>query len=151
MAAIVPVTQVVNGFYPSIRDVAAQATTGQTDWLVVPAWARFVVVFFNLTANAGTTPISTPSFLAVPEGVFDDADTVTLFTGAAITAASQHRYSTGPGVTGIADGTDSATVDASVGVNTLLPALLGVKILNDRTTADETYTYKLSARFLSGK
>ena len=151
MAAITPVTEIPNGFYPALRTATAQATTGQTDWLIVPAWARFLVVYFNLTGNAGTTPTSIPSFQAIPDGLFDDADALALFTGATITAASQHRYNIGPGVTGIADGTDSATADANVGVNTVLPGtLIGIKVLNDRTTADETYTYTLVARF-SGK
>ena len=34
----------------------AQANTGQTDWILVPAWAQFAEVFFNITATGGTTP-----------------------------------------------------------------------------------------------
>jgi hypothetical protein len=105
-------------------------------------------VYFNLTANAGTTPISTPAFLAVPPNALDDANSAALFTGAAITAAGQHIYHIGPGVTGIANGTDATTGDAGgVGVNVILPDLLGVQILNDRGTGDETYTYTLDILF----
>lgn len=147
MAAITPVAQQLNGYYPSLRTAAAQATTGQTDWLVVPAWARAMEVYFNLTANAGTSPISTLSLVAPPPGVFDDTDLMTIGSGAAVTAASQHRYNVGPG---IASGADQAAADANAGIDTLLPAtLVGIKVLNDRTTGDETYTYTLAVRFIS--
>jgi len=150
MAAITPVTQQMNGHYPSFRTGAAQANTGQTDWLVVPHWANFLEVYFNLTAvGASTTPISTVSFLSVPPNIYDDTDTVQIGTGAAVTAISQHRYIIGPGVTGIADGTDQAAADANMGINTVLPTpVIGIKLLLDRGTGDEVYTYTLSARFI---
>lgn len=150
MAAITQVTVKPNGFYPSFRTGTAQADTGQTDWLQVPAWANFLEVFFNLTAvGASTTPVSTVSFLAVPPGIYDDTDVVQIATGAAITAISQHRYVIGPGVSGIADGTDSTTADAEMRINSVLPTpVIGIKLLLDRGTGDEVYTYTLTARFI---
>lgn len=135
----------MNGFYPSLRTASAQATTGQTDWLYVPSWARYLSVYLNLTANAGTSPETTFSFQATPLGLQDDANLTALGTGAVITAASQHYYQIGPD---LVVGTDSATADASVGFSAVLPVpFIGVRILNDRTTGDETYTYTLTARF----
>jgi len=147
MAAITPVDATGKGTLYELRDVSAQATTGQTDYIVVPAWARRAIVYFNLTANAGTSPISTVSFQVPPPNTFVDTDLVQLATGASVTAASQHIYHIGPGETGIADGTDQAAADASMGINATLPWMLGVKVLNDRTTGDETYTYTLKVVF----
>jgi hypothetical protein len=53
----------------------------------------------------------------------------------------------GPGVTGIADVlTGSATAESQVSINSPLPAILGVELLLDRTTGNETYTYTSSTR-----
>src|SRR3990172_6902333 len=141
MAAIVPVNT-SNDPFVTLRNVSAQATTGQTDWLNIPPWAKSVTVSFNLTANAGTTPISTPSFIAADAISRDDGDVATILTGAAITGASTHFYAFGSYLTSA--GTDSATLDSWVVTNTVLPALMGFKILNDRTTGNETYTYTLT-------
>jgi hypothetical protein len=150
MATITPVTYVstIRGANTPpalhLRSGVAQANTGQTDWVSIPSWARFAIVYFNLTANAGTTPVSTLNFLAPPPGILDDANVMTLHSSASITAASQHAYNIGPGVTGIANGTDSATADANVGINVVLPGLLGVQLVLDRADTNETYTYTLS-------
>lgn len=142
MALIVPVTF---SPYSVLRNVSAQATTGQTDWIDVLAWPAYLVVTFNLTANAGTTPISTPSIRTLDPVTRDDTnDVVAIFTGAAITAASFHEYVLGP-FTSV--GTDSATADSYIVQNMALPATIGIRILNDRTTGDETYTYTLTAEF----
>ena len=137
---------------PSLRRQAtAQATTGQTDWLDVPKWARYVQVFLSVSATAGTTPILTPSFLAADPISRDDGRVINVAEHAAltgITGAAEYVFEIGPGLTGIAnDVTNAAAADSYVQINALLPALLGVKILNDRTTGDETYTYNLSVEF----
>lgn len=152
MAAITPVTS-PNSEFIVLRSVSAQATTGQTDWLYPPQWAKYALVYLNVTAVAGTTPILTPSFLAADPVSKDDTFVVnvaehTALTG--ITAAAQYVFQLGPGVTGIADDvTNAAAADSYVSLNVVLPMLLGVKILNDRTSADETYTYNLSIHYRS--
>jgi len=142
MAAITPVP-----FSPFLvlRNVTAQASTGQTDWISVPQWVGSIIVTFNLTANAGTTPISTVSLLAPDPVARDDTAAVALFTGASITAASFHHYALGPSFT--TAGTDSATASASVVQNGPIPTTIGVRVTNDRTTGDETYTYALAITF----
>lgn len=123
----------------------AQAAVGQTDWFDVPENFSYVQVFFNLTANAGTTPISTLSLLQANLALRDDGTSVAVLTGAAITAASFHSYTLGPNL--VTAGADSATASASVVQNGPLPKLFGIKILNDRGTADETYSYTLEVSF----
>lgn len=143
MAAITPVA--LGGNFTLIRDVSAQATTGQTDWFVRPSWARWAKVRVHITANAGTTPITTPSILSADPNTMNDNRAVTILTGANITAASLHEYTIGPEMT--TAGTDSATASASVVQNAAVPTVFGVKILSDRTTGDETYTYTVSVEF----
>lgn len=243
------------------RSGAAQADTGQTDWLTVPGWARFAKVHFRPTLFAGTTPVATLTLLAADPVALDDgrvikvaehtaltglttsavdevqtlnisagaagdvikltfnthesaaitfptggfanttaaqvkaalitisdwtgnaadiavvkttnayaitftgplgatdlgAITVTSVTGtgagsvAATTAGVPGAALTvdiGPGITGIADDvTNSATVASSVALNAVLPSILGLRLLLDRTTGDEVYTYNLSCNF----
>ena len=143
MALIVP-----TDFSPflKLRDVTTQATTGQTDWLDVPEWVKTIVVTFNLTANAGTTPESTITLRAPDPVSRDDTnDHSILLTSATITGASFHTYYIGEGLE--ATGTDSATADSFVAKNTGVPSTLGIRVLNDRTTGNETYTYTLTVRF----
>jgi hypothetical protein len=132
-----------------IRTASAQATTGQTDWIVVPTWARYALWYFDLTAVGGTTPIFTPKFLIANPINPADTGIGTLklaehgaFTG--LTQAGALAVQMGPGITGIADDTtNSATVVSYASLNVVLPPLLGVNITNDRTTGDETYTYTI--------
>lgn len=149
MAAITPTT--VNSEFVVVRQATAQATTGQTDWLAVPAFATHALVFLNITAMAGTTPILTPSCLAADPVSKDDTFVIRIGEAAAytgITAANQYVIQIGPGVTGIADdATNSATADSYLSINAILPTLMGIQITNDRTTGDETYTYNLSVQF----
>jgi hypothetical protein len=143
MAAITPVTF---SPYLVLRNVSAQATTGQTDWLDVPGWVQSILVTLNITANAGGTP-TTILTLRAPDPVTrdDTSDHAVLLTGATITAASFHHYAiAGSFVTA---GTDSATTDSSVVQNSPIPRTLGVRVTNDRGSADETYTYTLTVSF----
>lgn len=144
MAAITVVTA-FEGSYKLLRNVAAQASTGQTDWITVPRWAKSSVVYFDLTANAGTTPISTVSVLSAGPNLRDDGSVVTYVTGAAVTAVSYHEYQVGPYFT--TANNDNAASSGFKVQNSPLPAILGVKVLNDRTTGDETYTYTLAVEF----
>lgn len=143
MAAIVPVAF---SPYKVLRTVAAQATTGQTDWIDVPSWVKSILVTLNITANAGTTPVSTVTLRAPDPVTRDDTnDHAILLTGAAITGASFHHYAIGP--TFVTAGTDQVAADSSVVQNAPIPATLGVTVTNDRGTGDETYTYTLTVQF----
>ena len=135
------------------RSGTAQATVGQVDWINVPAWAKYCQVFFSLSAVAGTTPVATLSLKNGEPVARDDGRLIALaehaaFTG--LTAAADLVVDIGPGITGIAnDVTNSATADSYVALNAVLPQLLGVSLVLDRTDTDETYTYNLSVTFRS--
>ena len=147
MAAIT--TTAFPGTYKVIRNVAAQATTGQTDWIAVPGWALFAEIEVDISATAGTTPTLTPSLLAGNPLQMDDADAVQIhgnFTTPP-TAASRNIIYVGPGVAPADDLALSATGFGSAFVNTPLPSLLGVRITNDRADGNETYTYTVSVKF----
>jgi hypothetical protein len=144
MAAISPTT--VSSDFVVIRTGTAQANTGQTDWVSVPRWAQTAVIQYEVTATAGTTPgPSRVSALLAAGGVGrDDSRTTTVATiTGAITNTGLQTVVIGPGVSGIAD----ALTTTEVVVNSVLPPLLGITITLDRTNADETYTYTLSAQF----
>jgi len=152
MAAITTITpDPINGRTVQIRSVSAQATTGQTDWVKVPEGAKFAEVIVNWTAKGGTSPTLLPSVLTADPITMNDADTVVV--GSATTTAMTNsgqatRICIGPGVTGIADAVAVGTAGGvDVKLNTILPALLGVKVLNTRTNGNETYTYTVSVRF----
>lgn len=141
-----------------VRTGTAQANTGQTDWVSVPPWANTAVVMLRVTAVAGTTPLIRVATLksvsanmqavgTANAGKVDDTGAVTLATitsGADLSAAGTSQVSIGPGITGIAD--LLTTTDAKV--NAVLPDILGIEVLADRTTGDETYTYTLSVDFI---
>lgn len=137
------------------RTATAQATTGQTDWIVVPAYASFAYIDYNLTAVAGTGPTVDVSIKVPDLTTLDDTTGVVNLAGYStaavtqITGAARHLYSIGPGVAGIADDvTAAATGLSQISIGTVLPQVLGVKILNNRGGAvDQTYTYTLSVTF----
>lgn len=135
----------LDGNWKVIRTATAQATTGQTDWIAPPRWAKWVKVRVHISANAGTTPTTIPSILSADPNTMDDTRAVTVLTGATITTASFHEYTIGPSLT--TAGTDQAAAGASIVQNCALPTIMGIKILNDRGTGDETYTYTVSVEF----
>ncbi len=129
-----------------VRTGAAQADTGQTDWLKVPGWARYVQFILNVTAVAGNTPILTTTLKFLTPRVFDDGSSADLAFTTPPTAAGTHVIDVGPGVTGIADDVvQAATGDSLSSVNKILPRIIGYGLALDRTSADETYTYTLTA------
>lgn len=152
MAAITPIQP--SGEFTLVRTGTAQANTGQTDWIQVPAWAQFAKVDFNLTAVAGTTPLADLTINGSDPATNDDTYIYKLRGHAAftqITGAAHLVVDLGPGVLGIADDvTTAATGYSDAAINTVLPALLGLRLVFDRTSGDETYTYKLSVLFRSG-
>lgn len=151
MAAIVPISAGRRFGQPiRVRSATAQATTGQTDWIAVPPNAKYAEVLVNVTATAGTTPIILPSLVTADPITLDDTNVcvVGAATTTGITSTGLTRISVGPGTEGVTAQLVVGTVGAvDVKLNAVLPALLGVKVLNDRTTGDETYTYTVTAVF----
>ena len=153
MTTITTVTPV--GGFKILRNATAQATTGQTDWVAVPSWAKYMNVYLNLTdVGASTTP-SCDLDLVVPDPVLRDDGTVVNYLDwdgiTALTAAAQVVIHAGPGITGIADDdTGSATADSVYKLNGPLPAMLGFIVTLDRAEADEGYTYSLAVEFRRG-
>ena len=154
MAAITPVTYDPLGRY-GLRNATAQANTGQTDWVRAPDWAAYAFVAFNLTSvGASTTPIADLTILRTSVATpTDDAVTFNLNGGAAftsITAAATLTGLVGPDVP--IDVTTAATGVSGFSIPALIPRaplLLGFKLLFDRTTGDEVYTYTLEVEFKS--
>jgi hypothetical protein len=153
MAVVTPIATPIQPIY-TIRTGTAQATTGQTDWFLVPQWATYATVDFNLTAVAGNTPLVTNIFIrGLDLTTRDDSFQFALAEHADLatvdmTAASHLVVNIGPGVTGIADDvTQAATGFSRAALNTVLPPVMGVTLTFDRTTGDETYTYTLSVHF----
>lgn len=133
----------------TIRNAAAQATTGQTDWVAVPVWARYMKVYVNYTATAGNTPTLDFKIVEYEPVLKDDATVSDLGQWNGITQVAGATVpqllviQVGPGITGIADD-DTAN---HYSVNALLPPVVGLKTTLDRTQGDETYTYTIAVVF----
>ncbi len=152
MATITP-TEVTSRGY-RVRSATAQASTGQTDWIRVPAWARFAKVYFDLTdVGVSTTPIFLPSIKEVTPyrtaGILVDTNAkyVSAVSVTGLTGVGLAVYNIGPGVTGGADDVTLGTSGGTAYINTVLPEILGFTVLNDRTTGDEVYTYTIYVSF----
>jgi hypothetical protein len=127
-----------------IRSAAAQANTGQTDWISVPSWADSAIFFLNMTASGGTTPGPTLMHLrSVDPVTLDDANIVTLLTATVGLTNTGLFVLEARGFSGT-DVTNSATRNL---VHLALPPVLGINVVLDRTNADETYTYTLRVAF----
>ena len=133
--------------YQVLRTASAQANTGQTDWVSVPAWAQSVTLYFNITASGGTTPGPVTFAIKSADPVLrDDGTAVTYVTSASITTlTTYHELQLGP--TLVTANNDSSTANGFKVQNSPLPALLGATVTLDRTNADETYTYTLAIQF----
>jgi len=144
MAAITPIT--FDGNFKVLRNATAQANVGQTDWVSVPSWAKYLVIYFNLTAVAGSTPLVDFKLQEADPVAKDDSYVLDFADWNGVTQHASALFSVihvGPGITGIADD-DTAAVYK---LNAILPPLLGFKTTFDRSQADETYTYTLAAKF----
>jgi hypothetical protein len=156
MAAISPIS--IKSALTTLRNAAAQANIGQTDWLWVPHWARFATVYFALTAAAGTTPVTNLTVLEADPVTLDDAyaghigGTTLTAQNTTATSGLLQIVHIGPAVA-----PNAATDDLALGatginraaINTMLPVVMGLGLVFDRTTGDETYTYKLAVHFKS--
>lgn len=117
------------------------ATAGtETEYLLVPDWAKYMLVYLNVSAATGTIdltinevdPVALDSSYVVP---LADWNGVTQITGAA-----QVTVQAGPGITGIADDdTGGATGDSIYKLNTMLPPILQFVVTRGAGGGD-TYT-----------
>lgn len=104
----------------------------------VPSWARGGVIYWDISAVAGNTPIadlklqyydkSANDYLDIPGAVFVQK-----------TAAAHQALVVYPGV----------AETANVSVSDVLPSIVRAVFVFDRTTGDETYTFTLSADWLT--
>jgi hypothetical protein len=107
------------------RSGAAQADSGQTDWMAVPSWAKYARVALVPTAMAGTTPIWTLSLWGLTMAGDDETYASKLAEHAAltgITAVGVNEVQTLTLTAGIAtetfkltNGTESAAVTLPTG------------------------------------
>jgi hypothetical protein len=126
-----------------VRSGTAQADTGQTDLVQVPGFAKFMLVFIDVSATAGTTPLFDFKMQYV-DPVRNAA--VEDFPGTGITQIAGNDnvvIQVGPGITGIADD-DTGPVYS---INMVLPPLINFVTTLDRTSSNETYTYSIAAAF----
>ncbi len=147
MAAI---TTTKSGWDAIVRSAIAQANVGQTDWITVPKGARYATIVFNLTAAAGTTPVTNLTVKGL-SGSNDDANAYHL-TGTTLTAQNTTATSGLVQVVDVGPGLTTDLILGATGVNyatlgCVLPGALGIGLVFDRTTADETYTYTVTVRF----
>lgn len=136
------------GSVATVRSGAAQATTGQTDWVVIPPWAVDMFIFLEVTAVAGTTPLTDFKLVATHPVTLDDGFALDFanwngITQIAGTTAGDIVVHVGPGITGIADDDTGPYYS----INAPLPPVLGFRTTLDRADADETYTYNLAVAF----
>lgn len=142
------VTSFIRGSRRNIlRNATAQATTGQTDWVSVPAWATDMVIYLNLSdVGVSTTPLMDFVLLELDPVASNDSTVANFAQWDGITQLTAATFVTayvGPGITGATDD-DTAAIYK---INSCLPSVLGFKITLDRTTGDEVYTYSLVADF----
>jgi len=135
MAAITPVTGPI-----AFRVLRSAVGTSQTDWIDTPKWATRARIYLSVTTAGTSTALTIHD---ADPALRDDAQAVALFTGATITAASNHIYLLGdyPKVAEIAD---AAATDAIVLQDELtdLPSLLGLQIAATGSTYTLSIEYK---------
>jgi hypothetical protein len=118
-----------------------------SDWIsntddiaVVKTLNDYAITFTGLLGATDIGAITVTSKVGAADGSV--AETVKGVAGASL------LVNIGPGVTGIADDvTNSATAASIVNLNCVLPPILGVRLLFDRTSANEVYSYDLSVDF----
>lgn len=126
-----------------VRTATAQADTGQTDVVEIPGFARHMIVYIDVSATAGTSPLfdfKMQYIDPVRNAAVED------FPGAGVTQIAGNDnviIQVGPGVTGIADDDTGAVYS----INMVLPSQMNFVTTLDRTTGNETYTYTIAAEF----
>lgn len=122
----------------TVRNATAQADTGQTDTVQPPPWAKYVTIYVDLSAVAGTTPLFDFD-IDVPQPSPGSTAGDEELTTTQLSAADLYTVHIGPGITGIADDT-TAPIHK---INMPLPWALNLVVTLDRTTGNETYTYSI--------
>lgn len=126
----------------TVASGTAQANTGQTTWVAPPSWATRGTIWLSVTAAAGTTPLTDFSLLTIDPSTLDDA---TALNYAGWDGITQIAGTTSGNVVIYLGAAVSGTSDDDTGpayvLNAPIPSLLGFKVLFDRTTGNETYTY----------
>lgn len=126
-----------------IRTGVAQATTGQSDVVTPPGWARSATIYLNVTAVAGTTPLT---------------DLKLQYAHPVSSNLVDFQWN---GITQIADTTAGnivvhiglAGVDTEDDTGPIyftkdpLPHKMALVITLDRTTGNETYTYSCAIEY----
>lgn len=131
--------------YRVIRSATAQADTGQTDTVTTPGFARTAIVYLNVTAVDGTTPLTDMKFQYVNPSTGNAVDMqwngITQIAG------------TTAGNVVVVLGAHNVDTEDDTGpiyfVKDALPQEWNIVITLDRTTGDETYSYTLSTEFMS--
>lgn len=127
----------------TIRTGTTQATTGQTDAVSVPGWAKNATVYLDVTATAGNTPLADMKFQ---------------YVGPALGTALDFQWD---GITQIA-GTPAGPIIVHIGLPNIdtaddttpvyfirdpLPWRFNIVTTLDRTTGNETYTYTIQVEY----
>ena len=126
-----------------IRTASAQADTGQTDLIQTPAWAKYAIVYLNVTAATGTTPLTDMKFQYVHPGTTNALDMqwdgITQIEG------------TTTGHVVVVIGAHYDTADDTTPVYFIkdpLPFNWNIVLTLDRTSSNEEYTYSLACEFI---
>jgi hypothetical protein len=124
-----------------LKNVVAEAGVASQDIPVnVPSWALYAIVYLNITASAGTTPLFDMKFQWV-----DPVDKTTKedFPGAGITQVAGNDFVIFMlGAPGLADDDTGPVYSTALP----LPPLFNINLIEN--TGDETYTYTLSISFV---
>ena len=124
-----------------VRTGTAQATTGQTDLVTTPNWARTATVYLNVTAVAGTTPLTDMKFQYVHPVSRNAVDMqwngITQIAGTTAGNVVVHLGGFDP----------EDDTGAIYFLKDPLPRSWNIVTTLDRTTADETYTYSIAVEF----
>jgi len=127
-----------------VRSETEQATTGQTDTITTPGFARTAIVYLNVTAAAGTTPLTDMKFQYVNpvsgNAVDMQWDGITQIAG------------TTAGNVVVILGAHNVDTEDDTGpiyfVKDALPQEWNIVTTLDRADASEEYTYDLSVEFV---
>lgn len=130
--------------YKVVRTGTAQADTGQTDTVTTPGFARSAIVYLNVTATAGTTPLTDMKFQYVHPSSGNAVDMqwngITQIAGTTAGNVVVHL------------GSNNADTEDDTGpiyfIKDQLPQEWNIVLTFDRTTGDETYTYVLAVEFI---
>ena len=125
------------GLHQLLATKTADATTGINIDTTKPDWARGAIVYVDLSASAGTTPLLDLKLqYQDPSGAdFTDIPSCSIVQ---IAGTGNKVLSVYPGI----------AETANISVSDILPNLVRIVITTDRTTGNETYTYTVAVDWL---